>query len=341
MKQTLAPVVVACMAASALAGSLNPPAGPVAPTPGPEPRIAINATNTPGDADSIYKITAPGSYYLAGNVTGVAGKKGIEIGTSDVTIDLMGFEMQGVQGSLAGVGVSVASASGIEVRNGVVRGWGGEGIDLNTNSPSGLRVEAIRALGNTGAGIFVSTHAIVSNCVAQSNGSTGIRAEFSSNITGCSSSFNSVNGFASGGISNSFVSCMATGNINDGFSLTDRSEVAECTASGNAHDGISTSAEGIITGNLCAGNSGAGIRVLGADNRVESNNCLSNSIGLGLYSSGSFVAHNTCSGNTTYNYYSSGGNVMLGVNAGAGGLIAGNSGGAAPGSTDPNANFTY
>ena len=53
-------------ASPAFSGSLTPPAGPVAPTPGPEPRIAINATNTPGDADSVYRIAQPGSYYLTG-----------------------------------------------------------------------------------------------------------------------------------------------------------------------------------------------------------------------------------------------------------------------------------
>src|SRR5438552_610996 len=50
------------------AGSLAPPAGPVAPTMKPldeiEPRIAIDAINTAGDAGSIFKVTQPGSYYL-------------------------------------------------------------------------------------------------------------------------------------------------------------------------------------------------------------------------------------------------------------------------------------
>ena len=53
------------------ARATTPPAGPVASTPGPEPRTAVNAASTPGDADSLYRITQPGSYYLTENLAGV------------------------------------------------------------------------------------------------------------------------------------------------------------------------------------------------------------------------------------------------------------------------------
>ena len=47
------------------AGDLNPPAGPVTPTMKTltevEPRIAINAANTPGDVSSTFKMIEPGS----------------------------------------------------------------------------------------------------------------------------------------------------------------------------------------------------------------------------------------------------------------------------------------
>lgn len=92
---------------AAPAGDLNPPAGPVAPTMKTlvevEPRTAVNSANTPGDADSVYKITTPGSYYLTDSITGVSGKHGIKIETDDVTLDLMGFALIGVPGSLDGV----------------------------------------------------------------------------------------------------------------------------------------------------------------------------------------------------------------------------------------------
>lgn len=88
--------VALCLLASAfcspaLAGDLNPPAGPVSATGRFGPRTEVNATNTPGSATSLFVISSPGSYYLGGNITGVAGKNGIEIIVPDVTLDLMGF----------------------------------------------------------------------------------------------------------------------------------------------------------------------------------------------------------------------------------------------------------
>ena len=35
-----------------------------------EARIIVNATNTPGDGTNSYIISAPGSYYLTGNIAG-------------------------------------------------------------------------------------------------------------------------------------------------------------------------------------------------------------------------------------------------------------------------------
>ncbi len=90
----------AILTGRAQAGPIDPPAGPIIPTGKPltevEPRIAISSTNTPGDADSMFKITQPGSYYLTSSITGVIGRHGIKVAASGVTIDLNGFIMRGL-----------------------------------------------------------------------------------------------------------------------------------------------------------------------------------------------------------------------------------------------------
>lgn len=61
-------------------GSLTPPPGPPAPTVKTldqvEARTIVNATNTPGDGANTFIISASGSYYLTGNLTGEADMQG-------------------------------------------------------------------------------------------------------------------------------------------------------------------------------------------------------------------------------------------------------------------------
>ena len=113
-------------AALSVAGPLNPPAGPVAPTfktlGEVEPRIAVNAANTPGDGNSLFRITQRGSYYLTGDITGVPGKFAITIASDNVTLDLGGFTLAG-----GAMGVYVDAPAGayrsnVTVRNGSITG---------------------------------------------------------------------------------------------------------------------------------------------------------------------------------------------------------------------------
>src|SRR5687767_12820054 len=100
-RTTLSLAALALLAAGSgllFAGPLDPPSGPITSTHKTltqvEPRTPISTATTPGDADSTFRITQPGSYYLTGNITGEASKKGIELilaGGSQVTIDLNGF----------------------------------------------------------------------------------------------------------------------------------------------------------------------------------------------------------------------------------------------------------
>ena len=73
-------LVGAAAAASAGAGTLNPPPGPVAPTGKTtdeiEPRVAVQSLA--GDATSVHLISQPGSYYVLGNINGVADESDVK-----------------------------------------------------------------------------------------------------------------------------------------------------------------------------------------------------------------------------------------------------------------------
>lgn len=130
--------------------------------------------NTPGDSDSIFKITQPGSYYLAGNIQGLAAKHGIEIAASGVTLDLNGFDLRGVTGSLDGVSVGLLNAVNVSVRNGSVRSWGGSGINLTDAATSDTDVSDIVASQNVFAGIRMGFGGTITRCTAYNNTGAGI-----------------------------------------------------------------------------------------------------------------------------------------------------------------------
>lgn len=203
------------------AGPLNPPAGAVTSTAKPlsevEPRTAINSTNTPGDANSVYRITAAGSYYLTGNVLGGVGKRGIEVAASHVTIDLCGFTVDGQgAGSLDGIateGLAVA----LVVRNGHLINWGGSGLSASAGGAlAGNRLEHIVARGNLANGISAGDNAAVIACTAISNGGTGIAVSSGATV----------------------VSCVARGNTGVGINAGTGCAIEDCAARANGSTGI-------------------------------------------------------------------------------------------------------
>ncbi len=293
-------VGVVCLVGVSVAGPLNPPAGPVASTPGPEPRTAVNAVNTPGDNDatpSLFKITQPGSYYLAGNVTGVVGKHGIEIASSGVTLDLSGFALLGAVGSLDGVTASTPSLGDIQVRNGSIRGWGGSGLELltgnnNNNAAHDLRVSGClgaygisigrgtvvgcNASGNAEDGIGASEGSSIVRCTAVSNGGRGINTNFGVVITECAVYDNGGWGISTTG--DCVVSdCAATSNDGGGIVCGSRSRISGCTATGNDNYGIQTGVASIVIGctvsSSRAGDSASGLGILGIGSGVVISGC--------------------------------------------------------------------
>ncbi len=228
-----APLSVAAAVACvwlANAGDLNPPTGPITPTMKTldevEPRIAINATNTPGDADSLFKITQPGSYYLTGNITGVVGKHGVEIVASGVTLDLNGFDLVGVaaMGAFDGVSHTVGGLTNIAVVNGSVRNWGDEGVDLGTIGAVNCRVANVLASGNAGNGMSTGNASAVSNCSASENTGNGISAGFGGTVTNCSAYQNTGNGISTS-TGCTVSNCSAFSNTLNGISVANGGEL--------------------------------------------------------------------------------------------------------------------
>ncbi|HZW07348.1 MAG TPA: hypothetical protein VFF65_09505, partial [Phycisphaerales bacterium] len=191
-------LLAAVTAASTLAGPLNPPAGAIAPTAKPlaeiEPRRAIGP-GFPGDAVSVFVITEPGSYYLAAPVSGTAGKHGISIHASNVTLDLNGFDVVGVAGSLTGIRTSFAPTN-LTVRNGTIRNWGAEGLlALNT---VGVRIVDVVSRDNGAGGFISGARSSYTRCQAAANGYNGFGSGAGTTFTHCSAVDNGAHGYLSG-----------------------------------------------------------------------------------------------------------------------------------------------
>ena len=334
--------------AGLFAGPLDPPAGPIAPTPGPEPRTAVNATNTPGDANSLFKITQPGSYYLTGNITGVAGKHGIEIAASGVTLDLNGFDLAGVPGMGAFDGITAAAndLTNIAVLNGSVRNWGEDGVDLGDFGPGGSRVEGVRTSGNAARGLWVGSGATIVGCTATANGTVGIAASGSAIVT-CSAFDNHGTGINAGSGS-SVVNCSANFNKAAGFVASDACTITGCVARINVLDGFVVSSSCVLSGNAAHlngnGGSGAGILATGSDNRIEANNCTDNDRGIDVNAAGNFIARNACSGNgVNYDIVANNayGPIINRVGAATAAAVGSGTFASTLGTTDPNANYSY
>jgi parallel beta-helix repeat protein len=347
------PLLVAAGAVFAL-GDLNPPAGSVTATGKRltelEPRIAVNATNTPGDATALFVISQPGSYYLTERVSGVSGKCGIKIAVNEVTLDLGGFELVGGVGSTQGILISGIRAS-VRIRNGSIVGWSSEGV-AGVSDNSAFEDLVLRNNGSWGINGRDSFALRIEGCTAFSNGfnisATGgiIGGRHASLIVNCSSALNFGDGiYADTG--SSVIDSVSSRNTASGFLLTTNCTLVDSNAYGNNGNGILCTSDCVVRGNLASDNGfgsgiAANIYVVGSDNRVEDNSCNTADKGIEVDGTGNVILRNTCSGNTT-NWDIVAGNALAPIvsattNAAAvlGGTYAGSLG-----STDANANFTY
>jgi len=223
---------------------------------------------------------------------------------------------------------------------------------------SGYTISSCTAYGNGAMGINAEDGGIISECSAYENGSNGISAG-AGIISECSAYENGASGiYAFSGCTisdcaannngwigiNTFTGCTISGcsayeNDTSGIAAYYNCTVTDCTVKNNALSGIQLDEDGHVT-RCMADNNLEGIYAYGDNNRIENNNMTDNDWGIRVSAAGNFIVRNTCSDNTL-NWDVVAGNVCLVVQATICGAINGDSGGTAPGSTDPNANFTY
>ncbi|MBK7406169.1 MAG: right-handed parallel beta-helix repeat-containing protein [Phycisphaerales bacterium] len=238
-----------------LAGPIDPPAGPVKSTYKTlneiEPRTAINATNTPGDASAQYVITQPGSYYLTGDLAITSGA-GVSIRSSNVRIDLNGFALRKA-GAIPEIAIEIPDDGltyrAIDVRNGSVTGSFAQG-GIMLGEGEACRVSDVTVTGVPDVGIDVGPAGVIERSVAAycKIGLSASQAEVLDCVaSNCSSLGISLLGSRARG-------CLSRRSGDWGFLANTRSVVEDCVARDND-----------------SGGPGGGIYVFGQGNRIDGN----------------------------------------------------------------------
>jgi len=236
---------------------LLPPPGPIEETMKTleqvEPRTPANDLGS--DIDWAIIIDQPGSYYLTEDVVPPFGKSGIDIRTSNVTLDLNGFRVDGRNTGEHKFSIGIYMQQNSEVRNGIVMNWNGTGVDagasMGFSSGIDVRVHNITAEFDFGSGIIVGRHATVRNCIVDEVDGTGIRLGSDSIADHCSVSRCSAAGIAnySPGGATSFPAvikdCIAQ-SCEVGIQSFLGAQIIACTTGGNNDAGYSIGRGGLV-----------------------------------------------------------------------------------------------
>lgn len=283
-------------------GVLTPPGAP-----GPtmktlaqiEPRTPVATNTTPGDANNLYIITQPGSYYLTANLFGSGSANGIEILTNNVTLDLNGFLLQSTPTNVAFVPNDAvyipANQTNITVRNGLVSGWG-YGLNSLGKFSANLVVEHVNFadcyVGPVLLACGIGTlGAVVVNECSFENDYCGVHCNYDnapapSCITGCA-------------VDNCFLGIYCGGS----------GAISRCTVNNCPNGGIDVNGgQAWVVSDCTANNNGTGIYIAATGCRVENNHVIAPASGYGIEvigagSTNNIVIRNSVVGAGVNNYY--------------------------------------
>jgi len=194
------------------------------------------------------------------------------VNIGNVTIDLKGYTIAG-NGAGSYHGIYMNGRTNVEIGNGTVRGFGGNGIYEQSSSGRSHRVTNMRVIANKGDGISLNGYNhLVKDCTASDNGITGVKV------------FN--------GIVNGNTVC-DNGAI--GIDASSGVTVLGNTVSLKGQDGIHAGNGCIVNNNSAYGNGGSGIFV--NFGTTLKNNAAYYNVTYGF----SLGGHNLVGGNTAYN----------------------------------------
>lgn len=287
---------LAALSAGSRGGPISPPAGPVAGTGRTllevEPRIPVGPVTTPGDSSSVYRISQPGSYYLTGNLIGVADKHGIVIDADDVTVDLNGFEVLGPAGGGGAGDFTGVQSSRVSSRvlNGAVSRWPFSGVTLGGGN--GL-VSGVLARNCGFTGITVYPNGVITDCnavacrfgIGTGGGATVLRTTAASctergfylgagsaahqcNASGCT-----VAGFFGNGAV-MYYSCTAYSNTGVGFKGDFTAGFIQCQSYFNVGLGFDTGTEAVLDGCISRTHQHAGVGGFKVGDRSSLTRCV-------------------------------------------------------------------